>query len=63
MKVDEKGITIGGGDFELNIGGRLHVDGVVFDDPATGQSNVTDVDARRARIEVSGNVCETIIGR
>lgn len=56
VKVDEKGITIGGGDFELNIGGRLHVDGVVFDDPATGQSNVTDVDARRARIEVSGKI-------
>lgn len=56
VKADEKGITIKQGDFELNIGGRIHVDGAVYDIPSAGTSGDTDIDARRARIEVSGKL-------
>lgn len=53
--VDERGIVIGDRDtFELNIGGRLHVDGAWINGPVDS----TDVDLRRARIEVGGRIAK-----
>ena len=53
------GITLkaGDGDFELTIGGRLHLDAVRWDD---GPNDDTDADFRRARIEVSGRVAKIL---
>ena len=60
VKANDKGITFEQGDFKLNIGGRLHVDAAVFDDPALAQTGLTDVAVRRARIEVSGEIGDVV---
>lgn len=56
VKTDERGITLEAGDIELNLGGRVHFDAVVFDDPATGATGATKADFRRARLELSGKI-------
>lgn len=56
VKLDDKGVTLETGDLELNLGGRLHLDAAVFDDPVTGDAGVTDARVRRARLELSGRV-------
>lgn len=60
VTADERGITLESGDFELNLGGRLHLDAAVFDDPATGSDGVTDGMVRRARLELSGKVADVV---
>lgn len=42
-----------GGDFELNLGGRLHADAVAYDE---GAVELQDADLRRARLELSGRI-------
>lgn len=60
VEADERGITLEQGDFKLNVGGRIHVDAAVFDEPALALTGQTDVAVRRARIEVSGQIGEVI---
>lgn len=60
VEADERGITLEQGDFKLNVGGRLHVDAAVFDDPGLALTGQTDVGIRRARIEVSGEIGEVV---
>lgn len=60
LKADERGITLEQGPLELNLGGRIHLDAAVFDDPAAGQGNQTDVAFRRARLELSGRVADVV---
>lgn len=56
LTADERGITFEQGALEVNLGGRFHVDASVYDDPANLQSDVSDVEIRRARLEMSGKV-------
>lgn len=60
VKADEKGLTLDAGPLQLNLGGRLHLDASVFDDPALQRTGVTSADVRRARIELSGRVGEIL---
>lgn len=60
LKADERGLTLEQGPLELNLGGRIHVDASVFDEPATGRTGVTDADFRRARLELSGKVGDVV---
>ena len=60
LKADERGLTLEQGPIELNLGGRIHVDASVFDEPATGRTGVTDADFRRARLELSGKVGDVV---
>lgn len=60
LKADARGLTLEEGPLTLNLGGRLHVDGAVFDDAATGRSGVTDVAVRRARLELAGNIGDVV---
>lgn len=60
LKADERGLTLEQGPIELNLGGRIHVDASVFDEPATGRTGVTDADLRRARLELSGKVGDVV---
>ncbi|PKB14941.1 phosphate-selective porin OprO/OprP [Novosphingobium kunmingense] len=60
VTVDDRGITLETGPIKLNIGGRIHVDAAVFDNPATGESRITDADFRRARVELSGQIGESV---
>jgi len=59
VRADERGLTVESGPVELTLGGRVHLDGVVFDDPMTGDSE-TDVDFRRARLELSGRFGDVV---
>jgi phosphate-selective porin OprO/OprP len=45
-------LELGDGAVELTLGGRLHVDGLSYE----GESDFRDVDFRRARIELSGEI-------
>lgn len=54
-KIDGHGATLSAGPVKLNLGGRLHLDGAVFD-PSSGLSSTSDVKVRRARLELSGTV-------
>lgn len=54
VRVDGRGITLEQGDLELNLGGRIHVDTSIYNDPTTLQSGITDTELRRARVELSG---------
>lgn len=60
LKADERGITLEQGPLELNLGGRIHLDAAVFDEPATGQNGQTDAAFRRARLELSGKVGDVV---
>lgn len=60
IEVDHRGVTLEEGPVTLNLGGRVHFDAAVFDDPATGDSSVTDADFRRARLEFSGRIAEVV---
>ena len=60
LTADERGITLEAGDLELNLGGRLHLDGAVFDDRTIPQTGVTDAKVRRARLELSGKIGKAI---
>lgn len=60
VKAGSDGITIEAGALEVNVGGRLHLDGAVFDDPASNRTGVTDAAVRRARIEVSGRIGKVV---
>ncbi|MFM5883861.1 MAG: OprO/OprP family phosphate-selective porin [Novosphingobium sp.] len=60
LSADERGITLESGALELNLGGRLHLDAAVFDDPAAVQTGITDAAVRRARIELSGKIGKVI---
>ena len=51
------GITFEAGDFELTLGGRLHLDAARWDDDGNDDS---DVDFRRARIELSGRIGKVV---
>jgi phosphate-selective porin OprO and OprP len=57
---DERGITLESGPLELNLGGRLHLDAAVFDDPAAARTGITDAAVRRARLELSGKLGKAI---
>jgi phosphate-selective porin OprO/OprP len=60
LKADERGLTFEQGVLTLNLGGRIHVDTAVFDDPATARTDVVDVGIRRARLELSGKVGDVV---
>lgn len=60
LTADERGITLEQGPLELNLGGRIHLDAAVFDEPATGRTGQTDVAFRRARLELSGKVADVV---
>lgn len=60
MTADEKGITLKEGVLELNLGGRIHIDAATYDDPATGRTGLSDVDFRRARLEVSAKIGDIV---
>jgi phosphate-selective porin OprO/OprP len=60
FRADENGLIFESGDFQLNVGGRLHVDAAAFDDPASSSNRRTDVAFRRARLEVSGRLWKII---
>lgn len=60
ITVDDRGITLETGPIKLNLGGRVHVDAAVFDNPATGESRLTDADFRRARLELSGQFGDSV---
>ncbi len=60
VRTGEDGITLkaGSGDFELTLGGRLHLDAVKYTDDAGPDDSSAKV--RRARIELSGRVARII---
>ena len=60
VSAGEDGITLkaGDGDFELTLGGRLHLDAVKYTDDAGPDDSTAKV--RRARIELSGRVAKII---
>jgi phosphate-selective porin OprO and OprP len=60
VRTDEKGLTIEAGPLELNLGGRLHLDASVFDEPDVPRTGTTSGDVRRARIELSGRVAKVL---
>lgn len=60
VKADEKGLTLEAGPLELNLGGRLHLDASVFDEPGVPRTGTTSGDVRRARIELSGRVAKVL---
>lgn len=58
-KIDDHGLTMRAGPLEVNVGGRLHLDGALFDRPDhSSRGSATKV--RRARIELSGKVGERL---
>lgn len=59
VSVGSDGVTFeaADGNFELTLGGRLHLDGVRYD--ADGNDD-SDADIRRARIELSGRIAKVI---
>lgn len=56
VTADARGITAQSGDLELSLGGRLHLDAAVFDDPSIPDTGITDAAVRRARLELSGKL-------
>lgn len=60
VTVNDRGITLETGPIKLNLGGRIHVDAAVFEDPSIGASGLTDADFRRARLELSGQFGESV---
>ncbi|MBF9152356.1 OprO/OprP family phosphate-selective porin [Novosphingobium jiangmenense] len=60
VKADEKGLTLEAGPLELNLGGRLHLDASVFDEPDIPRTGTTSADVRRARIELSGRIAKAL---
>lgn len=60
LEANEKGLTLEQGDLSLNLGGRIHFDAAVFDDPATGATGITEADFRRARLELSGKIGDVL---
>lgn len=60
VKADEKGLTLEAGPLNLNLGGRLHLDASVFDEPDAPRTGTTSGDVRRARIELSGRVAKVL---
>jgi phosphate-selective porin OprO/OprP len=60
VKADEKGLTLEAGPLQLNLGGRLHLDASVFDEPDVPRTGTTSGDVRRARIELSGRVAKVL---
>lgn len=59
VKVGIDGVTYqaAGGDFEVTLGGRLHVDALSYDEDASG---FNDLAVRRARLEVSGRIGDDV---
>lgn len=60
VKTDEKGLTLEAGPLQLNLGGRLHLDASVFDEPDVPRTGTTSGNVRRARIELSGRVAKVL---
>lgn len=60
VKFDEHGVTLKQGDVEINLGGRIHFDAAVFDDPATAVTGISQADFRRARLELSGKFGDVV---
>lgn len=60
VKADEKGLTLEAGPLQLDLGGRLHLDASVFDEPDVPRTGTTSGDVRRARIELSGRVAKVL---
>lgn len=57
LSADGKGITLASGDLELNLGGRLHLDGMTYGDD---QWSGTEADVRRARVEFSARLGDVV---
>ncbi len=57
VETDSDGLTVRSGDFELNVGGRLHLDAAVFDH---GLDEGSEADVRRARLELSAKFGDVI---
>ncbi|WP_176399682.1 OprO/OprP family phosphate-selective porin [Novosphingobium sp. B 225] len=60
LDADERGLTLAQGDLTLKLGGRLHFDAVVFDDPAAVPTSISDAAFRRARLELSGRAGDAV---
>ena len=57
LSLGRDGLTLASGEAELTLGGRLHMDAVTYDDEVTSGS---DADVRRARIELSARLGDTV---
>lgn len=57
VSFDSDGLTLEAGPLELTLGGRLHLDAMKYD---AGIINDDDVDVRRARLELSGNIDDVV---
>lgn len=53
-RIDEHGLTMSAGPVELNLGGRMQLDGAMFDRSDHSRGSAAKV--RRARVELSGRV-------
>lgn len=60
VTVNDHGITLETGPIKLNLGGRIHLDAAVFENPSTGETGITDANFRRARLELSGQIGESV---
>lgn len=56
VEADARGVMLNAGNVELYLGGRMHLDAVVFDDQSTGAASKTKANFRRARLELSGKI-------
>lgn len=54
VRADDRGLSFEAGQAQVTLGGRVHLDGAVFDEPSSGDTGETEVDFRRARLELSG---------
>lgn len=60
FKANGRGLNFRSGSFELNLGGRLHLDAASFDAPAASSNRDSAVALRRARLELSGRIGKAI---
>ena len=56
----ENGLTLKTGPFELNLGGRLHLDAASFNDPTGSSTRDSRAKIRRARLELSGRIGKAV---
>ena len=57
LEVNGDGVTLTNGDLILNLGGRLHLDALTYDD---GTSSNTTADWRRARVQLSAKLGDSV---
>lgn len=60
IAVDDRGVTVEQGPIKLNLGGRVHIDAAAFDEPPPAVGRALEVDFRRVRVELSGEIGDVI---